>query len=147
MSQTINQTENQGTQEAAVTEAAASSTRDLVDQLLKPEVQQSLTALVDNLPKLTEMVNTLTKTYDVVQSLASDKVFVNDIKAGFSGVMGPVVGKTKQAAAAAMEAGERVKKDNSTVSVFGLLKMLKDPNVQKALKFSQAYLDVLNEKK
>lgn len=146
MSQTINQSETQGTQEAALAGATA-STRDLVDQLLKPEVQQSLAALVDNLPKLTEMVNTLTKTYDVVQSLASDKVFVNDIKAGFSGVVGPVVDKAKHAAAAAMEAGDRVQKDNSTVSVFGLLKMLKDPNVQKALKFSQAYLDVLNEKK
>nr|MCX3330245.1 DUF1641 domain-containing protein [Bacillus pacificus] len=28
--------------------------QDLIDQLLKPEVQESLTALVDQLPKLTE---------------------------------------------------------------------------------------------
>ncbi|GGA32917.1 DUF1641 domain-containing protein [Paenibacillus physcomitrellae] len=142
MSQTLNQSETQGTQETA-----AASTKDLVDQLLKPEVQQSLTTLVDNLPKLTEMVNTLTQAYDVMQSLATDKVFVEDIKAGFTGVVGPVVGMAKNAAATAIEANDRAKKDNSTVSVFGLLKMLKDPNIQKALKFAQAYLDVTNEKK
>ncbi|WP_223067322.1 DUF1641 domain-containing protein [Paenibacillus caui] len=141
MSQTINQSDAQGAQTAA-------NTKDLVDQLLKPEVQQSLAALVDNLPKLTEMVNTMTQAYDVVQALATDKVFVEDIKAGFSGVVGPVVGIAKNAAATAIEAGERVKRDQSpNVSVFGLLKMLKDPNVQKALKFSQAYLDVLNGQK
>jgi uncharacterized protein YjgD (DUF1641 family) len=142
MSQTLNQSETQGTQETT-----AASTKDLVDQLLKPEVQQSLTTLVDNLPKLTEMVNTLTQAYDVVQSLASDKVFIEDIKAGFTGVVGPVIGMTKNAAATAIEASERAKKDHSTVSVFGLLKMLKDPNIQKALKFTQAYLDVTNEQK
>lgn len=147
MSQTINQSETQGTQESAVAGAAAASTKDLVDQLLKPEVQQSLSSLVENLPKLTEMVNTLTQAYDTMQGLAKDQVFVNDIKAGFSGVVGPVVAKAKHAAAAAMEAGERAKSDTNTVSMFGVLKMLKDPNVQKALKFSQAYLDVLNEKK
>ena len=143
MSQTINESEAQVNPEAP----AAASTKDLVDQLLKPEVQQSLTTLVDNLPKLTEMITKMTAAYDVVQSLATDKVFVDDIKAGFTGVVGPVIGQVKNAAATAIEAGDRAKRDTSSVSVFGLLKMLKDPNVQQALKFSQAYLDVLNEQK
>ncbi|MDA2242358.1 hypothetical protein PDN14_28830, partial [Bacillus cereus group sp. Bc222] len=30
---------------------------DVLDQLLKPEVQESLTTLVEQLPKLTELVN------------------------------------------------------------------------------------------
>ncbi|MER1998874.1 MAG: DUF1641 domain-containing protein, partial [Lysinibacillus sp.] len=34
---------------------------DVLDQLLKPEVQESLNSLVEQLPKLTEMVNLLTK--------------------------------------------------------------------------------------
>lgn len=42
---------------------------DLLDQLLKPEVQESLTTLVEQLPKLTEGVNLLTKTYDLAQNL------------------------------------------------------------------------------
>ena len=41
---------------------------DVLDQLLKPEVQESLTTLVEQLPKLTELVNLLTKSYDFAQS-------------------------------------------------------------------------------
>ncbi len=52
--------------------------RDLIDQLLKPEVQESLTVLVDQLPKLTELVNILTKSYDFAQSVATDEVLKSD---------------------------------------------------------------------
>ena len=37
---------------------------DVLDQLLKPEVQESLTTLVEQLPKLTEMMTLLTKSYE-----------------------------------------------------------------------------------
>ena len=40
---------------------------DILDHLLKPEVQNSLNALVEQLPKLTEIVNVLTEYYDVTQ--------------------------------------------------------------------------------
>ncbi|MFF2858230.1 DUF1641 domain-containing protein, partial [Peribacillus sp. NPDC058002] len=43
---------------------------DILDQLLKPEVQESLNTLVEQLPKLTELVNILTKSYDFAQSVA-----------------------------------------------------------------------------
>ena len=51
---------------------------DVLDQLLKPEVQESLTTLVEQLPKLTELVNLLTKSYDFAQSVATDEVLKND---------------------------------------------------------------------
>ncbi|MDP1421081.1 DUF1641 domain-containing protein, partial [Peribacillus simplex] len=47
---------------------------DILDQLLKPEVQESLNTLVEQLPKLTELVNILTKSYDFAQSVATDDV-------------------------------------------------------------------------
>lgn len=142
MSQTFNQTEAVET----APQTGTPGTNDVLDQLMKPEVQQSLTALLENLPKLTEMVNALTGVYDVAKGLASDQVFINDIKAGFTGVMGPVVGTVKGAASAAIEAGERAQVDQGSIGVFGLLKMLKDPNVQKALRFSQAYLNIISER-
>ena len=56
-------------------EAAASSRPDVpLEQLLKPEVQESLTTLVDNLPKLTEMLTVMTKAYDFGKSVATDPV-------------------------------------------------------------------------
>ncbi|MEP9409609.1 DUF1641 domain-containing protein, partial [Peribacillus frigoritolerans] len=50
---------------------------DILDQLLKPEVQESLNTLVEQLPKLTELVNILTKSYDFAQSVATDDVLKN----------------------------------------------------------------------
>ena len=43
--------------EEAVNAPSNQEKLDILDQLLKPEVQESLTALVEQLPKLTELLN------------------------------------------------------------------------------------------
>ncbi|MGQ3477131.1 DUF1641 domain-containing protein [Paenibacillus sp. TY11] len=137
--------ENQ--QEVAVTQEATKESRDVLDQLMKPEVQQSLTVLVENLPKLTEMVTLMTDAYDVARSLATDPVFIGDMKSSMGEFVKPVTESAKGLASAAIEANDRVQTtDTGSVGLFGLLKMLKDPNVQKTLRFSQAFLDILNER-
>ncbi|MEK0313466.1 DUF1641 domain-containing protein [Cohnella sp. 56] len=124
----------------------AQKAQDVLDQLMKPEIQQSLTTLVDNLPKLTEMVTTLTAAYDFAAGLAKDQVFINDTKAGIVEFFTPVVDTAKGLASAAIEAGDRAEADTQTVGLFGLLKMLKDPQVQKTLRYTQAFLNVLAER-
>ncbi|GAB6928759.1 DUF1641 domain-containing protein [Paenibacillus sp. JCM 10914] len=134
-----------GNQEAA---AAASRPDVLLEQLLKPEVQESLTTLVDNLPKLTEMLAFMTKAYDFGKSVATDPVLAEDTLASLSGFTKPVTETAKGVASAAIEAGDRIhaQGEQAQIGVFGLMKMLKDPQVQKGLRFAQAYLDVLNER-
>ncbi|RTE07170.1 DUF1641 domain-containing protein [Paenibacillus whitsoniae] len=135
-------------QEVAATIAAEPKSLDVLDQLLKPEVQQSLTVLVDNLPKLAEMVTVLTKAYDFAQNIATDKVLINDFAQGIGEFVKPVQEKAKDIASAAIEAGERSQAEaGTTIGLFGILKMLKDPEVQKTLRFAQAFLNVLAERK
>jgi uncharacterized protein YjgD (DUF1641 family) len=135
-------------QEVPVSIVAESKSLDVLDQLLKPEVQESLTLLVDNLPKLAEMVNMLTKAYDFAQNVATDKVLINDFAQGIGEFVKPVQEKAKNIASAAIEAGERSQADvSTTIGLFGMLKMLKDPEVQKTLRFAQAFLNVLAERK
>lgn len=118
-----------------------------IDLLEKPDVQQSLTMLVENLPKLTEMVNALTKTYDVAQSVLTDRLLIDDFITGIQAFIKPVEGKVKEYAAAAIEANDRADdKTEATIGLFDLIKMLKDPQVQKMLRFGQAYLNILAEK-
>ncbi|MGW8958915.1 DUF1641 domain-containing protein [Paenibacillus sp. NPDC055715] len=137
--------ENQ--QEVAVTQEATKESRDVLDQLMKPEVQQSLTVLIENLPKLTEMVTLMTDAYDVARSLATDPVFIGDMKSSLGEFVKPVTESAKGLASAAIEASDRVQAtENGSVGLFGLLKMLKDPNVQKTLCYSQAFLDILKER-
>ncbi|KAB7669398.1 DUF1641 domain-containing protein [Bacillus sp. B1-b2] len=124
----------------------ANSNQDLLDQLLKPEVQQSLTTLIDQLPKLTELVNTLTKSYDVVQALSQDAVFKSDIVHATSEMMEPVVHSVKGLASAAIEAKDRADESNETIGIFGLMRMMKDPQAQKLFRFLQSYLQIMSER-
>jgi len=119
---------------------------DVLDQLIKPEVQESLTILVENLPKLAEMVTVLTKAYDFAQSVATDRVLIDDLKGGLEEFVQPIQEKAKGIAVAAIEAGERAQADTTTIGLFGMLKMLKDPQVQKSLRYAQAFLSVMAEK-
>lgn len=128
------------------TQTISRESLDVLDQLMKPEVQQSLTVLVDNLPKLAEMVTLLTKTYDVVQNLATDRVLIEDLKGGMEEFVKPIQEKVKNVAATAIEASDRAQADTATIGLFGLLKMLKDPQVQKLFRFAQAFLEVSAER-
>ncbi|MBX9955462.1 DUF1641 domain-containing protein, partial [Peribacillus simplex] len=111
---------------------------DILDQLLKPEVQESLNTLVEQLPKLTELVNILTKSYDFAQSVATDDVLKNDTVSAISEIATPVVHSVKGLAANAIEAKDRAEANNDVIGLFGLLKMMKDPQAQKLFRFAQA---------
>ena len=132
------------TQEAVLTPAAR---EDVLDQLMQPEVQQSLTVLVENMPKLAEMVTHMTKAYDFVQSVSTDRVLIEDLKGGMDEFVKPITEKAKGIASAAIEAGDRSVAETSTIGLFGLLKMLKDPQVQQSLRYAQAFLEVLGERR
>ncbi|WP_068776651.1 DUF1641 domain-containing protein [Paenibacillus sp. FJAT-26967] len=120
--------------------------KDVLDQLMQPEVQESLTVLVENLPKLAEMVTIMTKAYDLAQSVATDQVLIDDLKGGMQEFVKPITEKAKGVAASAIEAGDRAQAETSTIGLFGLLKMLKDPTVQKSFRFVQAFLEIQADK-
>lgn len=119
---------------------------DVLDQLLKPEVQESLTTLVEQLPKLTELVNILTKSYDFAQSVATDEVLKNDTVGAITEIAEPVVGSVKNLAATAIEAKDRADLNNEAIGLFGILRMLKDPQAQKLFRFANAFLQISAER-
>lgn len=49
-------------------------------------------------------------------------------------------------AATVIEAKDRANESSETISVFGMMKMIKDPQVQKLLRFMNAYLQVSGER-
>lgn len=120
---------------------------DILNQLTKPEVQEALTALVDNLPKLAEMTTLLTKVYDLAHTAAGDRVLVQDTLGSIREVVKPMGEKAKRFASAAIEARERAEQDGASIGLFGMLGLLKDPELQRTLRFGQAYLAILNERR
>jgi uncharacterized protein YjgD (DUF1641 family) len=59
----------------------------------------------------------------------------------------PIEEKVKGYASAAIEANDRAEHSEATIGLFGMLRLLKDPELQKMLRFGQAYLDILGERK
>ncbi|TSB45619.1 DUF1641 domain-containing protein [Alkalicoccobacillus porphyridii] len=119
---------------------------ELLNQLSKPEVQESLTTLVEQLPKLTEMITVMTKSYDFAQSVATDEVLKADTLGAMSEIFEPVKDTAKEVAQTAIEAKERADASNEVIGIFGLMKLLKDPQAQKLFRFTQSYLHVMNER-
>lgn len=126
--------------------SASQGQLDVLDQLLKPEVQESLSTLVEQLPKLTELVNILTKSYDFAQTVATDEVLKSDTVGAITELVEPVKDTVKSMAATAIEAKDRADESNEVIGLFGLLKLLKDPQAQKMFRFVNAYLQISAER-
>ena len=126
--------------------SASQGQLDVLDQLLKPEVQESLTTLVEQLPKLTELVNILTKSYDFAQTVATDEVLKSDTVGAITELVEPVKDTVKSMAATAIEAKDRADESNEVIGLFGLLKLLKDPQAQKMFRFVNACLQISAER-
>jgi len=120
--------------------------QDILDQLLKPEVQESLSVLIEQLPKLTELVNILTKAYEFAQLVATDELLKNDTVGAIQEIAVPVKESVKNIAATFIAAKDQAEESNEVIGLFGLLKMIKDPQAQKFFRLVNAYLQVSAEK-
>lgn len=125
-------------------EQAANLTQ-VLKLLENPETLQALATIVQHLPQLAEMTTKLSEAYGTVKSLATDPVFIADMKGGFEEVVLPVTDRVKGLASAVIEANDMAKESDTPIGIFGVMKMLKDPQAQKLLHFIQAFMTVLNK--
>ena len=95
---------------------------------------------------MTELVNILTKSYDFAQSVATDEVLKNDTVGAITEIVEPVKETVKSVAQTAIEAKDRADSSTEIIGLFGLLKMLKDPQAQKLFRFANAYLQISEER-
>lgn len=115
---------------------------ELIEQLLDPKVQESLSVLVKELPNLTELVTVLSKGYGTIQSLMTDDVLKGETLGAISEIAKPVKNTVKNVAQTVIEAKDEAEKSDEVIGIFGLIKMLKDPQAQKMFRFVDAYLKV-----
>ncbi|WP_163537222.1 DUF1641 domain-containing protein [Gracilibacillus sp. YIM 98692] len=122
------------------------SEHELLEQLLDPKVQESLSILVKELPKLTELLTLLSDSYDTVKSLATDEVLKSDTVEAITEMIEPIKSSVKNVAATAIEAKDEAEESTEVIGIFGLLRILKDPEAQKLFRFVNAYLKVAAER-
>lgn len=126
--------------------SASQGQLDVLDQLLKPEVQESLTTLVEQLPKLTELVNILTKSYDFAQTVATDEVLKSDTVGAITELVEPVKDTVKSMAATAIEAKDRADESTEVIRYIRSIKITKRSTSTKMFRFVNAYLQISAER-
>ncbi|RXT04546.1 DUF1641 domain-containing protein [Ammoniphilus sp. CFH 90114] len=106
----------------------------------------ALLSLVEKLPRITQAVEMLEKVTPLFDLVTKKENIVSAVEvAGI--IAAPVTERVQEGLSMAKEAKARAEQNRQDVGLFGLLRILKDPTVQDSLKFVQAFLEVLSEKK
>lgn len=111
------------------------------------ENMEALAVLIESLPRLAKLVSVLDRVYSTVEPLISDKDSLAYLVDTAKVITTPVTDRVGEGVSIVKEAKERAARKTETISIFGLLKLLKDPAVQNGLKFTQSLLEILSEKK
>lgn len=121
-----------------------------VNQLTKIALQQdnleALSTIVEKLPRIAKSVELLDQIAPFVEFISKRETLTAFAEV-LELVTDPVRCRMQEGMSMVKEAQQRAKRDPSTISIFGVLKLLKDPTVQDGLKFIQAFLDVWQERK
>jgi uncharacterized protein YjgD (DUF1641 family) len=112
---------------------------------MNTENLEALTTILDKLPRIAQTIAMLDRVMPLVETYAKPE-FIQTLVETAGVLATPVTEKYQNGASIVKEAKERAEQNNTQISIFGVLKMLKDPAVQKGLKFSQALLEILSEK-
>lgn len=119
-------------------------TEQKIEQLrINEEHFEAMLELVHTLPKLVPVVKQMENIMDFAKDVWGDERTFEAIVAGVNDVI-PI----KKGAELIEETNEHFKanEDMAPVSLFGLLRMLKDPTIQHGLKYLQSFLYVVNKR-
>ncbi|MGE7092961.1 hypothetical protein ACQKII_16210 [Lysinibacillus sp. NPDC048646] len=113
---------------------------------LNLETVEALVGLLEKLPKLLQMINQLEDLLDFATAVLADQQTIDYATASIQSYTEPVVEKGKQGLSLVKEIQQQAEATKEPVKLFTIMKWLKDPSVQKSLKYVQATLQVLNKK-
>ncbi|WP_107947906.1 hypothetical protein [Lysinibacillus parviboronicapiens] len=112
---------------------------------LNLETVEALVGLLAKLPKLLQTINQLEDMLDFATAVLGNKQTIDYATASIHSYTEPVVEKGKQGLSLVKEIQQQVEATAEPVKLFTIMKWLKDPSVQKSLKYVQATLQVLNK--
>ena len=119
---------------------------DITDLLLDSEIQESLVTVLKEMPKIAKLVKAFGEFYDIADETLSDPAVLDKVLVPLGKKIEPLQEKVRDVKEVIQEAKQRAEGDTSKINVFSLMKLLKDPTVQKNLRFVQAALNVLSER-
>jgi len=109
------------------------------------ETVEALVGLLEKMPKLLQMINQLENVLDFATTVLADQQTIDYATASIQSYTEPVLEKGKQGLSLIKEIQQQAEAATEPVKLFTIMKWLKDPSVQKSLKYVQATLQVLNK--
>ncbi|MDQ0189227.1 DUF1641 domain-containing protein [Alicyclobacillus cycloheptanicus] len=119
------------------------SPTELDELLIRPEIQQALTTILQELPKLAAVMTLMGKAIEAGKDVLTDGDTLGALEDKVKSVAG---GRVQDLYGAFQEARKRAEADRTEIGIFGIMRMLKDPVIQKSLRFVQAFCNVIEER-
>lgn len=125
--------------------------KDKVDLLLDSsniqiETLEAALKLVEKLPMLLQVTNQLENIFAFGQDVYNDPKTRDLIEQRVDEYVTPIKEKAETTRALVEEVQLRVERDNRHISLFSLMRLMKEPSVQHGLKYMQATIEVLAER-
>lgn len=119
---------------------------ELAKMAMNQDNLQALSSIMEKLPRIAKSVELLDQISPFVEFISKRETLVSFAEV-LELVSDPVTCRIQEGMSMVKEAQRRAERDSSTISIFGLLRLLKDPSVQSGLKFIHAFLEVWQERK
>lgn len=119
---------------------------DLPPMHLGRETLESAVVFIDKLPKIAKYMTAMERLLDTAESIFSDEQSLDNLFDGARELMAPWQDKLHDGVSLVQEARKRASDDKTPVTLFALMKWIKDPSVQRGLHFLKAFLSLLGER-
>ncbi|GMA51448.1 hypothetical protein GCM10025857_28050 [Alicyclobacillus contaminans] len=120
-------------------------TVDVTELLMRADVQKALIDVLEHLPKLAPVLVLAAKGVEAVRDAVTDPELMGGLEDLLLDKVKPLKSKASDVSSMVQEAKSRAERNTGYIGMFGLLRLLKDPTVQYALRFLQAFVDVASE--
>ncbi|MBX6353765.1 MAG: DUF1641 domain-containing protein [Thermoflavifilum sp.] len=119
----------------------------LEDVLLEPQTQAALTALLKELPRLAGTLQVMSRLCQAAEDALTDPEFMGGVEDMLRVKLRPWRERAREWREAVEAAKDRAERSTERIGVFGLLRLLRDPAVQRALRFAAALADELEQRR
>jgi len=119
--------------------------QDILDLIVQPEIKEFLTASVQMLPKITNIMKASSKLIDLLEALLKDDELLESLEEAIKARTDPIQDTIEEGVSLVKEAQQRAEIDTSNIGIIGMYRMFKDPVTQDKLRFIKALLATVSE--
>ncbi|WP_078411186.1 hypothetical protein [Priestia abyssalis] len=121
--------------------------KDLQPYILNKDSLEAFFSLVESLPKYVKYLSLIEPIIDFILSVSNDKESVDYLFEGVQEVTEPIQQKVQNGWTILQKAKKEAERARTPVTIFTVIKLMKEPAVQQGLHFAKALLTITSEYK